>query len=257
MSGDKDHDIAGAVAAAFDWWREAGVDCDFLIDPVDWLAVPERAHAPQIDAPPPLRAEFAGTDPVVRMAPEPARFGADLPADLAAFEAWWLAEPSLDGGRSDRRVPPRGPAGAEVMVLVTEPEAEDEERLLSGVQGRLLDAMLKAMGFAPDEAYVATALPRHTPLADWPALTAQGLGAVLARHVRLAAPKRLIVLGGNILPLFGNDLPNSAQSLREFNHEGLSLPLLPGPDLAALLARPRGKARVWQQWLELTGQEQS
>jgi DNA polymerase len=59
------------------------------------------------------------------------------------------------------------------------------------------------------------------------------------------------VLGGNILPLLGNDLPISPDILRRFNHEGASLPVLAGPDLAILLARPLGKSRIWQAWLQM------
>jgi DNA polymerase len=153
------------------------------------------------------------------------------------------------------RVTPRGPAGTELMVLVAEPEAEDGETLLSGPQGRLLRSMLRAMGIAPDAVYLASALPRRTPAADWAGLAAAGLGAVLRHHVALAAPKRLIVFGGNILPLLGNDPPNSGESLRQFNHGGQSVPLMASPDLQAFLARPRAKAGFWRNWLEWTGSD--
>ena len=122
-----------------------------------------------------------------------------------------------------------------------------------GPQGRLLDAILAAMGISPAKTYIASALPRHTPMADWGELAKLGVGEVLAHHIGLAKPRRIIAFGGNILPLFGNDLPNSDEILRRFNHEGLSIPLLAASDLAVLLARPRVKARLWRQWLDWTG----
>jgi DNA polymerase len=255
MIAQTNHSIASEMAAALDWWRDAGVDFDFADDARDWLAQTAQPDAAQEAAPPPLPAAFRQhkTEPQ-RPAPGAPTIGGDpdaWPKDFASFPAWWLAEPSLDNGRVSNRVPPRGVHGAEVMVLVAEPEQGDADRLLSGAQGALLDAMLAAMGVAADAAYIASALPRHTPMADWADLTAQGLGAVVRHHVTLAAPKRLIVLGGNILPLLGNDLPISPDILRRFNHEGASLPVLAGPDLAILLARPLGKSRIWQAWLQM------
>jgi DNA polymerase len=174
------------------------------------------------------------------------------PQDLTGFTAWWLSEPALDDGRASGRVPPRGPAGAGVMVIVPEPERGDADRLLSGPQGRLLDAMLAAMEIAPEQAYLASVLPRHMPMPDWAALAAKGLGAVLCHHVALVRPQRLIALGGNILPLLGHDPAQSPAVLREFNHEGLTIPLLTGKALVALLERPRWKAGLWQGWLDWT-----
>ena len=52
------------------------------------------------------------------------------------------------------------------------------------------------MGIAAGPAsIVASALPRHAPHPDWAALARDGLGDVLAHHVTLAAPQRLLVLG--------------------------------------------------------------
>ena len=141
------------------------------------------------------------------------------------------------------------------MVIVPEPEPGDSQRLLTGPHGNLLDALLAAMGIAPDTAYVASALPRHTPAADWPALDAAGFGTVLRHHVRLAAPQRIMVFGGSILPLLGHDPTLSAETSPIFNHEGFSAALLPAPDLASLLARPRAKAGLWQRWLDWTGRK--
>lgn len=241
--------IGEAITAAFDWWRDAGVDHDFLDDPRTWIAPEQPAGdtraAPARPVPPP--------QPAAPPAPKIGGEAADHPQDLASFHAWWLTEPSLDGGMVMNRVPPRGVAGADLMVIVPEPEDGDADVLLSGAQGRLVDAMLRAMGIAADRAYLASALPRHTPLADWGALAAGGLGAVMCHHIALVAPRRILVLGGNILPLFGNDLPKSDQPSRRFNHEGHSIPLLAAPDPAQMLARPRSKARLWRDWLEWTG----
>lgn len=248
---DGEPGIAEALSAAFDWWRDAGVDCTFVDDPRDWLARTEAAP----DAEPSAEAPRRAPSPARAAAPAPAAprpVTLDTPGDLDAFRQWWLAEPALDGGRTAGRVPPRGKPGARLMVIVPEPEREDSDRLLGGPQGAFLAAMLAAMGLPEDEVYLASALPRHTPMADWAGIAAAGMGEVLARHIALVAPERLIVFGGNILPLIGNAPAQGAAVLRQFNHEGGRIPLLAARELPALLNTPRGNARLWQAWLDWT-----
>lgn len=259
-----------ALKAVLDWWREAGVDHAYGDEPRAWLAelpAPEVAANPSGTAQPEQRAAPplpAYAPPVFAPAGPPAgaqiaRLDA-LPANLADFRAWWLSEPTLDHGQVAGRVPPRGTRHAALMVLVDHPEAEDRERLLSGPQGRLLDAMLRAMGLAGsgvagDAVYVAACLPRHMPLPDWAALEAAGLGQVVRHHIALVQPQRLLVFGRHILPLLGHDPAKSAEPLRCFNHQGVTVPLLSARSLAALADKPRMKARLWQEWLDWTQRE--
>ena len=235
-------------AAVLDWWRDAGVDLEFVDTARDWLARPDAAatagNTPQFVAPQP---------PPPPPAPKIGGDGADLPATLAEFAQWWLTEPSLDGGQVFDRVPPRGPAGAELMVLVDHPEPGDSARLLDGPQGALLDAILTSFGIAPDAAYVASCLPRHMPMPDWAALAEAGLGRIVAHHIKLAAPKRLIVLGPHISSLLGHDPAKTANPLPRFNHEGGNLAVLVAPGLMRLSGRPRDKAGLWNAWLDWTG----
>ena len=241
-----ERDIAGALG----WWREAGVDCDFADEAAVWLAeAPPPEPERQAAATAPLRQTAA---PVA--APSPNQIGGDKacwPQDLAAFQAWWCSEPTLDESRSGSPVPPRGVAGAAVMVLVEQPEAADADSLLSGDQGTLLAAMLAAMGIPAEQTYFASVLPRHTPLPDWQALQAAGIGAVLAHHIALAAPQRLITFGRSIPPLLGHDPAQSAQYLQSFNHEGRTIPVLASNSLGAL-TRGAAKAGFWQRWLNWT-----
>lgn len=237
---------SGDLAAAIGWWRDAGVDLQFSDDPRDWLGKADAA------APPPPAAMTAPPPPPE---PEPERIEglADMPADLPAFTRWWLEEPSLDHGMVERRVPPRGPVGAALMVLVPQPESADTDRLLSGPEGTLLSAILAALGLAEDQVYLATCLPRHTPLPDWAALHAAGLGQVLAHHIALAAPQRLLLMGGNISSLLGHDPTKIADPFAQFNHDTAICPVLTAPGLDNLGARSRRKAQLWQALLDWTG----
>lgn len=238
--------LAGNIAAAMAWWRDAGVDCAFADEATAWIVPPEPEPAPGEDRPAPV-AKFAAPPPPPR--PRIGGNPASWPQDLDAFRNWWLEEPSLDGGQVSRRIAPRGAVGAPLMVLVEQPEEEDTEQLLSGRQGKLLAAMLAAMGIERDSVYHASVLVRRTPLPDIPALAEAGLGELTRHHLHLAAPQRLIVFGANILPLLGNDPAQSAQSLHSFNHEGRTIPLLAAHGLDAMV-RPTAKAAFWRKWLE-------
>ena len=252
MTGTPPLDLATGITAALDWWRLAGVEWDFLDEPQDF----RPKEAPQDAAPPPA---FPMAPTVEPEQPVEIRIGGEAatwPQDLAAFQTWWMNEASLDAGPTEARVPPRGTACAALMVIVPQPETGDAEagHLLSGPQGRLLAAMLPALGLGAEDVYLASALPRAMPAADWGALRASGLGAILAHHIALAAPRRVLAFGGNILPLLGHDMPQSPANYLNINQEGASasakaIPALAAHDLALLLDRAKSKAGFWQNWL--------
>ena len=244
------HDLTEALTGALDWWREAGVDYAFGDDPRAWLEAPPES-LPDVTAAPGPRTT-APKPPEVAPTPGLVAQKSAWPTSLPDFTAWWLAEPLLDHGMISGRVPPRGVNDATLMVLVEQPEDTDTDRLLSGQEGKLLDAFLAAAGISPDQVYVASVLPRHTPMPDWTALGPSGFADLTAHHVALAAPQRLIAFGSNILPLLGHDPAKKPTASPVFNHEGQTIALLPALSLAALLATPRRKAALWRDWLDWT-----
>lgn len=241
-----DSSLAEQFAGALDWWHEAGVEHDFADSPHSWIA-PEALEEPIEPSRP-----AAAMAPKPAPAPTPEVDRSSWPVDLATFATWWLSDPLLDGGQLTGRVAPRGVAGAELMVLVAEPERGDSTELLSGPQGRLLSSMLAAMGIAPKSCYFASLLPRHTPHADWAVAAERGQGELACHHVALASPKRLITFGSSILPLLGHDPANFPAGAGEFQHGDCKLPMLAARDLGLLLERPRWKAGFWQMWLDWT-----
>lgn len=235
---------AAAIAAALQWWREAGVEHSYGDEAASWLSAPEvksaaapAAYVPPVPPAPPPRALIGG-DPAL------------WPQDLAAFQQWWMSEPTLDSGQSEGRVAPRGTAGAALMVLVDQPEAEDQDQLMSGPLGKLLGAILASIGMTPDQAYFATLLPRHTPHADWDDLGTVGLPELTRQHLALAAPQRLICFGRHVSSLLGHDPAKSAAGLTLITHSHGAVSALMAPGLEDLMARPRIKARLWQALLD-------
>jgi DNA polymerase len=249
--------------AALAWWREAGVEVDCLDDATAWLAEPgtdaeqakpdhqsredRQASTSQPAAPPPEETAPA----VVRTD----FFDGAPPTTLAEFREFWLTAPGLDVIGPRGRVPPRGAASPTVMVLVVDPEADDRETLLSGPQGRLLDRILAATGTSPDSVYVASALPRHTPMADTAALAAGGMDAVLARHIALVSPKRVMAFGTGLAPLLGQDVTSPDRDLREFNMSPALRDALMSEGLDSLMGMPRLKARFWRKWIEWSAKD--
>jgi len=239
--------LTSDIAAALDWWREAGVDAVFSDEASGWLAEPagvdstvlSPATAPERKAPPPLARQIGGDK-------------AAWPLDLAAFRQWWLTDPSLDEGGLAPRVAPIGAENAALMVMVAMPEDGDSDALLSGPQGLLLNGFLRSAGIAPEQVYLASVLPRHTPLPDWSALGREGIGALIAHHVALVRPQRLLILGLNILPLCGHDPAQGPAALSFFNHEGGRVPALAEAGLERLRGNAQLRARLWKRWLEWT-----
>ncbi|MEE4205591.1 MAG: uracil-DNA glycosylase family protein [Erythrobacter sp.] len=250
-----DPDLAREIAAHRAWWALAGVDCDFADDATAWLA--EQITAAPMEREDEPRAGRAAASPepqVEEIAPPPDLLGDSPPATLAAFREWWLEAPGLDAIGPRGRVPARGKAGAALMVLVVHPEEGDTERLLSGPQGRLLDAILAAMGIGPDEAYVASALPRFTPMADCAVEARRGMGEVLSHHIALASPKRIVAFGTGLAALLGSDAKKDYANLPNVHHKPSNVAVLVSGDLESLMSMPRLKAQFWRRFIEWSGE---
>jgi uracil-DNA glycosylase len=239
------HHAAETIAAVLEWWQAAGISHAFIDEPQDWLAPPEPVIPARKAPQPALPAE-----------PEAPPLGgerASWPTDLAAFGAWWMTEPTLSAIASPSRVPPRGAASPELMVLVAMPEAEDADRLLSGPYGRLVSGIARALSIGEDALYFAAALPGHMVLPDWGALQAAGLPAIVQHHVALVRPARLLVLGaGDILPLLGHAPAQASPGVHTLSAGDMTIPALASFAPDALLARWQLRAQLWRALLDWT-----
>jgi DNA polymerase len=252
MSGTNSSTLESKIAAALDWWRDAGVDATFTDEPRAWLAVTAEdqivRETEKTRNRRPAEVETKPAPPARQIGGPPESW----PCDLAAFREWWLTEPSLDEGGLSPRIAPVGEMSPDLMVLVAMPEEDDGETLLSGPHGLMLDGFLAAAGIPLGQAYRASVLPRHTALPDWPTLGAEGLGKVVAHHVSLVQPKRLLVLGRNVLPLCGHDPAQQPATLTFFHHENGSVPMLAEVGFERLLGKAQLRARLWKRWLDWT-----
>ena len=233
------------LAAAQEWWRDAGVDQAFTDEVTHWLALPQpEIKAAQDKAVP----EVAADCPPESVTPRIDR--ADLPTDLHAFCEWWVSDESSLPRSLGPRIAPRGVAGARLMLVVPSPEADDQNALLQGAQGKLLANILRALSIDADDAYFASALPGYMAEPDWAALHQEGIGAVLAHHIALARPERVILFGGALPLLLGHA---ADQAPARFTHIDSSTGKVPvctsfAPD--RLLNHAPQRARLWHRLLD-------
>lgn len=214
--------MSGPLAAlsALIWWREAGVDT--LVDelPRDWLRPPAKAQ------------------------PAPASASNAVPATLAGFQAWLRETESLAGASAARILPTGDPASG-LMLLADMPDAADTAAgaLFSGEVGRLFDRMLAAIGRDRASIYLAPMAPVRLPVSE---LETAEMVALTRRHVTLAAPRLLLLLGNApSRAILGMDFPQARGRLHAFSHEAGTVTTIATCHPRLLLQQPARKADAW------------
>ncbi|MBL8649118.1 MAG: uracil-DNA glycosylase [Sphingopyxis sp.] len=241
-----------------DWWLLAGVDALVGETPSGWLA------APPANDPAPVRAKVAPVAPVYEAEAPPlpaalqrqqvveapvAKGPVELPEDWTAFQAWLAAHPDVPGSQWDaRRVLPVGRAGAPLMLLTAWAEIDDQRdgELFAGPAGKLLDAMLRAIGMARGDCYMASLAVTRPPGGRCDEAAAADLDRLLWHHLRLARPGRLILIGSDIVRVAKDmALPDARGRLLDINQHGGKVEAVAIAHPAMLLARPAQKAAAW------------
>jgi uracil-DNA glycosylase len=236
MGGDHDRLTAAEAASVIGWWLEAGVDVAIQEQPRAWLGA-AAASLPE-----------AHVDP----APETSH---ELPASLAAFRTW-LAEtaslPFATGG--SRRILPTGLEAAEVMLLADMPTPEEvaDGQPIAGQAWELAERMLAAISISTEQTYVAGLSCFHSPGTRLTGDELEACAAIARRHVALAKPKRLLLLGDTpSRALLGKPLTTARGHVHKV--EGVRTVATFHPRF--LLDRPSNKALAWRDLLLLMEEE--
>lgn len=234
-----------AIESYLGWWADAGLTDAVSDRPFDWLA-PVAKPAPR-DIASLQRATLAQVaSPAATIVTETP---AALPDDLAAFDAW-LAEtadlPGLDW--STQRVLPSGPANAPLMLLADVPDPADIEagRLFSGAQGRLIDAMLATIGLSRDACRIGSIALTRPIGGRLDGSDADRLIAVARRHVALAKPRALLLVGQQSAQLVAGEGISPTPRQLEFNHDGVTVAAFAIHHPRLLLERPLLKRPAWE-----------
>lgn len=227
-----------------DWWSIAGMHHAVSETPVNWLAPGNgiRVAAPLGSVP--------NADP-----PAVASGRSAFPDTLETFHHWLAQEAAIleagwpQLGVHSRRVLPTGSAAPALMVIADFPDADDlaSGGLLSGDAGRLLDAMLAALGHSRDSVYLAAlavARPTGGLLAD---SDSAHLAERMRHHIGLVGPQRVMLMGDKtsraLLPMTDS---GASLGLRSLNLKQTSVDAISIAHPRFLLKHPSAKAQCWQ-----------
>jgi DNA polymerase len=221
------------AASALAWWLEMGVDVAVQDEPRDWLKPP----APKLPA-----------------ATEPAGEGNVAPPShqtLAELQDWLASSTQLPlASATARRILPRGPENAPVMLLSDAPTLEDlaAGQPIGGDAWALAQRMLAAIGIKADEAYVAPLSCFHSPGQRLKDAELAECAVVARRHIALARPQRLLLLGdAPARALLGKPLASARGHL----HKVEGVPTVVTFHPRHLLKRTSDKALAWRDLLLL------
>ena len=230
MGGD-DNRIGGAEAAsALGWWLEAGVDAAVAEEPRNWLE--RKAEPPNVREP---------TAQAVSQALE----------TLKLFRDWLGTAPALPlGSPGARRILPQGQEAAPIMLIAEMPGPEDaaEGKPIGGEAWLLVTKMLAAIGIRAEDAYSASLSCFHAPGARMNPGELAECADIARRHVALAKPRRLLLLGdAPARALLGKPLAAARGHVHKI--EGVRSVVTFHP--RQLINRPADKALAWRDLLLL------
>ena len=241
--------------ATLDWQIEMGVDEAIGDTPVDRYALEDKKPAPKAaaaapsTAPAPVREVEVDAVAVAKAAAIAAQNLNELHASMAAFEHCALKAAARNLVFCD------GVAGANVMIITDAPD-RDEDRagaMFSGRAGVLLDKMLAAVDLGragENPVYAAPILPWNPPQNREPnASECAMMLPFLLRHIELAAPKVLILMGNGPCQML---LKKTGMTrLRGAWAEAANLPALPMFAPSYLLNNTAAKRDAWTDLLAL------
>lgn len=230
------------AASILGWWLDAGVDVAIAETPRNWLK----------KAPLATTASAASSEATPASAPS-----ATSPSTLEAFHNW-LAQasdlPLFHAGAA--RALPHGPANAAIMLVSDLPgrECAAEGRPIGGEAWQLTARMLAAIGFKPDEAYVASLACFPAPGQRIDAANLEQCAETMRRHIALVAPKRLLLFGdGPARALLGQSVVQARGRIHRLG----GIPAVATLHPRQLLGRPSDKAHAWRDLQTLMSEEVS
>jgi DNA polymerase len=259
MESPLDHRAARAL---LEWMVELGADEPIGEAPVNRYAEtaePAAAPAPAPGTAPAAAAPAPAPGPAPEVAgPAAADRAAAAAADLPALKAALAGFEHCELKRGARNlVFADGVPGAAVMILGEAPGRDEdrEGRPFVGRAGRLLDAMFAAIGLSrtgtgAGALYITNVVPWRPPQNRTP--TAEEIAMMrpfVARHVALADPKLLVVMGNTACAAaFGR---TGITRFRGAWDEAFGRPALPMLHPAYLLRTPAAKRETWADLLTL------
>jgi uracil-DNA glycosylase family 4 len=236
VGGEADSIGIAEARSALAWWLEAGVDVAVQEEPRDWL----KSTAPK---------------PQAQVAESPPNVAQPTHETLAELQHWLASSAQLPlASSAARRIMPQGPENAAIMLLTEAPTLEDfaAGQPIGGESWELAKRMLAAIKIPADEAYSASLSCFHVPGAKMSPADREACAEIARRHIQLAKPKRLLLLGdGPAQALLGKPLPQARGHVHKI--EGVRTVATFHP--RALINQPSNKSLAWKDLLLLMEDE--
>ena len=242
-------DLRAEAESLIGWWRDAGLDVLIDEEPRNWLTEAKPKDAPG-----------APTTDTIVVAPVPPR-AVVLPDTLPAFLDWLGTDTeTLTDYPVRQRLAPEGDPANGPMVVTDVPERGDAEarRLLTGETGALFDKMLAAWKIDRSRIYLASVAPARPAGALMDKAALEQLTPLLVHHIRLAAPKKLWLMGeAASRAVLGMNVGEARGRLHHINYDGVSVEAIATLHPRVLVANPNSKGQVWADMQKLIAAETS
>ena len=196
VGGEADSIGIAEARSALAWWLQAGVDLAVQEEPRDWLKPSAPKTRPKATEPPP-----------------PPNIAPPSHETLADLQQWLASSAQLPlASATARRIMPKGPENAAIMLLTDAPTLEDfaAAQPLGGESWELAKRMLAAIKIPAEQAYSASLSCFHVPGTRMSAAEREQCAQIARRHIQLAKPRRLLLFGeGPSQALLGKPLPQA------------------------------------------------
>ena len=234
MDGERDYS-ARELAGLLEWWVEAGVDVAVQEDARDWLK-PAAAASPSVAA----------------VTPNVAEPSHETLSELRNWLSSSLQAPIAAASAS--RILPHGPENAAIMLLSDAPALEDlaSGQPIGGDAWVLAGKMLKAIGIESEDAYSASLSCFASVGGRMSDADLANCAELTRKHIALAKPKRLLLLGdGPCRALLGQKMTSARGHVHKV--EGVRTVATFHPRM--LLQQPNHKSKAWADLLLLMEDE--
>ena len=236
VGGEADPIGIAEARGALAWWLDAGVDALVQEEPRDWLKPPAPKPQARAAEPPPN---------VVQPAHE----------TLAELQDWLSSSMQLPlASATAKRILPHGPEDAAIMLLSDAPTFEDSAagQPIGGEAWELAKRMLAAIRIPVEQAYSASLSCLHVPGAKMSPADREACAEIARRHIKLAKPRRLLLLGdGPAQAIIGKPVAQARGHVHKV--EGVRTVATFHP--RALINQPSNKSLVWKDLLLLMEDE--
>jgi DNA polymerase len=239
VGGDWESVGVAEARSALAWWLDAGVDVAIQEEPRDWLRPPAVRTA---------RPAPGATQQAPNIAPPTHETLADLQTWLASSMQLPLASATA------KRVMPQGTEHAAIMLLSDAPTFEDfaTGQPIGGDAWELAKRMLAAIKIPVEQAYSASLSCLHLPGRKMSPSDREACAEIARRHIQLAKPARLLLLGdGPAQALLGKPLPSARGHVHKV--EGVRTVATFHP--RQLINQPSNKSLAWKDLLLLMEDE--